>query len=165
MQSHFTLSTSMMRRLISTFPGADDGRLTLNLGALGVATLSARELYFGNDLVQVPLVIHPTGNPKTDGIDMNVTLTHWRVQDEVIWFRMNRMGLMHGAIFQSVLNAIFSLLAKFAGLTKDGRSIFRWNEGQFGIPVNAFLEDWLDFHIPIQVADIVIDHGLTIDLR
>ncbi len=154
-----------MRRLISTLPGADNGQLILNLGALGVATLSAGELYFGNDLVQVPLLIHPTGNPETEGINMNVSLTQWRVKDEVIWFSMDRMGIMHGAIFQSVLNAIFSLVARFAGLTKDGRSVFRWEEGQFGIPVNAFLEDWLDFHIPIQVADIVIDHGLTIDLR
>ncbi|UCH62551.1 MAG: hypothetical protein JSU77_12255, partial [Fidelibacterota bacterium] len=106
MRSRIALSTSHIKHIICALPGVDSGKVVLDLGRFGAASLAVDQLHIGQDVVRLPLSFHPGGDPDARSVNVPLSLTNWQVRDEVIWFTLERAGILRGALFQAAQRAL-----------------------------------------------------------
>ncbi len=165
MKSRIALSTSLIKRLLSALPGVDNGRVVLDLGGFGTASLKVNQLLIGHDEVQLPLRFHPRGDPESRGLNAALRLTSWRIADGMLWFTLEQIGVLRGGLFQAAQGALLKMIS---GMIQrrlgDGVRLQR-RDDQLGIPVTAFLEEWGNIHPSIEVAEIEVNGGIALHLR
>ncbi len=138
--------------------------MVVDLGILGAGSLRVDQLFIGPDLVELPLTFHPRGDPDTKGVQVTLSLTHWHVSDEVIWFKLEQLGMLKGALSQKVVDALFALIDGLPRRSnKDPSPLLRRN-GQLGIPVAALLERRSSLLAQIRVSGIEVNGGVTLYL-
>ncbi len=165
MRSRIALSTSLIKRIICALPGVDDGKAVLDLGRFGAASLVVDQLHIGQDVVRLPLRFHPRGNPDTRGVVMTLSLTNWQIRDDTLWFTLERAGSLRGALFQAALGALYKLINGAVQRHYGDRELLLRRDDQLGISIKSFLSKWGDPHLPIEVAGIEVEDGLTLYLR
>ncbi|MBA7620296.1 MAG: hypothetical protein GH143_06300 [Calditrichaeota bacterium] len=165
MKSRIALSTSLIKRIIYALPGVDSGRVVLDLGRFGAASLAVDRLHIGQDVVQLPLSFHLSGDPATGGIEVTLSLTNWQVRDDTVWCTLERVGILRGTLFRAAQGALYKLINGVIQRRLGDRVRLLRREDQLGIPVKAFLSRWGEPHLPIEVAGIEVEDGLTFYLR
>ena len=164
MKSRLFLTTPMIQKIVAALPGADHGRIVVDLGNLGVVSLKSTQLSIGKDVLQLPVTFHLRGNPDTKGLPLTLSLTEWHIRDGVIWFKLDKMGRIEGALFQRVQDALFTLIRRFSSRPDQDPALFRRQTGRLGIPAAALLEAWLSPPVPFQITDIELDEGIILYL-
>lgn len=163
-RSQLSLSMPLIKRIVAALPVAEGGRVVVDLGILGVGSLRVDQLSIGSDIMQLPVNFHLRGDPDSKGMQVTLALTHWYVSDEVIWFKLEQLGRLKGALSQKIVDALFTLIDGIRRRSnKDPSPLLRRN-GQLGIPVAALLAAWLDRPAPLQIEGITLDHGITLHL-
>lgn len=164
MRSQLSLSTPLIQRIVEALPVTEGGRVVVDLGILGVGSLRVDQLFIGPDLVELPLTFHPRGDPDTKGVQVTLSLTHWHVSDQVIWFKLEQLGMFKGVLSQKVVDALFTLIDGIPRRSNKDPSLLLRRNGQLGIPIAALLAAWLDRPVPLQLAGITLDQGITLHL-
>ncbi len=165
MKSHIALSASLIKRIIRALPGVDDGRVVLNLGRFGAASLAVDQLHIGQDVVQLPLSFHLRGDPDARSVNVPLSLTNWQVRDEVVWFTLERVGILRGSLFRAAQGALYKLINGVIQRRFEDRVRLLRQDDQLGIPVAAFLDEWGNVHPSIEVAEIEVNGGIALHLR
>lgn len=164
MRSRIALSASLIKRIISALPGVDGGRVVLDLGRFGAASLEVDQLHIGQDVVQLPLNFHPRGNPDTRGVNVPLSLTNWQVRDEIVWFTLERAGILRGALFRAAQGALHKLINGIIQRQHGDRVHLLRQDDQLGIPIEALLSKWGDPHLPVEVIGIEVNDGVVLHL-
>ncbi len=165
MRSRIALSTSLIKRILSALPGVDNGKAVLDLGRYGAASLEVDQLHIGHDVVQLPLRFHLRGNPDTRGVEMTLSLTNWQIRDDTLWFTLERAGILRGTLFRVALGALYKLINGAVQRHYGDRELLLRRDDQLGISIKGLLSKWGDPHLPIEVAGIEVEDGLTLYLR
>ena len=164
-RSQLSLSMPLIKRIVSALPVAEGGRVVVDLGILGVGSLRVDQLSIGQDIVQLPLTFHLRGDPDSKGMQVTLALTHWHVSDEVIWFKLEQLGRLKGALSQKIVDALFTLIDGIQRRSnKDPAPPLLRHNGQLGIPVATLLAAWLGRPMPLHFVGITLDHGITLRL-
>ena len=165
MRSRIALSTSLLKRIVCALPGVDRGKVVLDLGRFGAASLMVDQLHIGQDVVQLPLRFHLRGDPAIGGVEVTLSLTNWQVRDDTLWFTLERVGILRGPLFRAAQSAMQKIVNGAIQRHPGDRVHLEWRDGQLGISIKSFLSKWGDPHLPIEVAGIEVDDGLTLYLR
>ncbi|UCH62163.1 MAG: ankyrin repeat domain-containing protein [Fidelibacterota bacterium] len=129
MRSRIALSTSHIKHILCALPGIESGRVVLDLGRFGAASLAVDQLHIGRAVVRLPLSFHPGGDPDARSISVPLNFTNWQVRDEVIWFTLERAGILRGALFQAAQGALHKLINGIVrGLLEAGTKVNAKNE-------------------------------------
>jgi len=154
MRSRIALSTSHIKRIICALPAVDSGRVVLDLDRFGVASLAVEQLHIGQDEVRLPLSFHPRGDPDARSVNVPLSLTNWQVRDEIIWFTLERAGVLRGALFRAAQGALHKLINGLVQRRFGDRVRLLRQDDQLGIPFTAFLEEWGSVPPSIEVAEM-----------
>ncbi len=165
MRSRIALSTSLIKRIICALPGVDSGRVVLDLGRFGAASLMVDQLHIGQDEVQLPLRFHLRGNPDTRGVVMILSLTNWQIRDDTLWFTLERAGSLRGALFQAALGALYKLIHGAVQRHYGDRELLLRRDDQLGIPVAALVGERLDMRLPAEITAIEVNDGVLLHLN
>ena len=165
MRSRIALSTSLIKRLLSALPGVDNGRVVLDLGGFGAASLAVDQLHIGQDVVQLPLSFHLRGDPATGGIEVTLSLTNWQVRDDTVWFTFERVGVLRGSLFRAAQGALYKLINGVVQRRFGDRVRLLRQDDQLGIPVAALVREWLDARLPVEIAGMEVSDGIVIHLH
>jgi len=164
MRSRIALSTSLIKRIIHALPGVDSGRVVLDLGRFGAASLAVDQIHIGQDVVQLPLSFHLRGDPAAGGIEVTLSLTNWQVRDGTVWFTFERAGVLRGSLFQAAQGALHKLINGIIQRRPGDRVHLLRQDDQLGIPVDALLSRWGDPHLPVEVTGIEVKNGVVLHL-
>lgn len=164
MKSRIALSTPLLKRIICALPGVDSGKVVLDLGRFGAASLAVDQLHIGQDVVQLPLNFHLRGDPATGGIEVTLSLTNWQVRDDTLWFTLERAGILRGSLFRAAQSALQKIVNGAIQRHPGDRVHLEWRDGQLGIPIEAFLSKWGDPHLPVEVTGIEVKDGVVLHL-
>ena len=164
MKSRIALSTPLIKRLLSALPGVDSGRVVLDLGGFGTASLKVNQLLIGHDEVQLPLRFHPRGVPESRGLNAALRLTNWRIADGMLWFTLEQIGVLRGGLFQAAQGALLKLISGMIQRRLGDGVRLQLSDGRLGIPLEAFHSEWGNLHLPIVVVGIEVRDGVTLHL-
>lgn len=164
MKSRIALSTSLLKRIICALPGIDSGKVVLDLGRFGAASLAVDQLHIGQDMVHLPLNFHLRGDPDTRGIEVTLSLTNWQVRDDTLWFTLERVGTLRGTFSQAVQGTLHKLINAVIQRYHGDRVQLVRREDQLGIPIEALLSKWGDPHLPVEVTGIEVKDGVALYL-
>jgi len=164
MKSRIALSTPLLKRIICALPGGDSGKVGLDLGRFGAASLAVDQLHIGQDVIQLPLNFHLRGDPATGGIEVTLSLTNWQVRDGTVWFTFERAGVLRGSLFRAAQGALHKLINGIIQRQHGDRGHLLRQDDQLGIPVAALVREWLDVRLPVEIAGMEVSDGIVIHL-
>ncbi len=165
MNNRITLSTALVRHLLRTLPGVEGGRVLLDLGVIGVASLRLDRLEIGQDVLQIPLSFQPRGSTNSDGMTANLCLADWRVEQDLLWFTIDRIGALRGGLFQAARGALLKLISGMIQRRLGDQVIIQQQGGQLGIPLNTLLYEWGDVRLPVRISALELRDGVILHVE
>ncbi len=163
MQSQLSIDEGLFRRLLCQAADAESGRVTINLGKLGLAELLLDQICLGRDTVELPLNI--ASGMLGRGKLLRLQLSGWQLSDGVLWFTLEQLGLLRGRLLQichATLSALFS--RKLSDQTTKELPLLR-ADGCLGLPVEALLRRAGATELPFEVTAVTVDRGIVIYFR
>ncbi len=134
----------------------------LDLGRVGVASLTVDQLDIGQDLVELPLRIHLGGNLNSRGVRVNLKLYDWQVREAVIWFRIDTTNGLHETILKVTRAPLIKLLNGIIQRSYGDQVHLLQNDDQLGIPTAILLSKLKDFVLSVEITGIEVNDGLVI---
>ncbi|UCD37314.1 MAG: hypothetical protein JSW54_10835 [Fidelibacterota bacterium] len=148
--------------MVSALPDVENGRVTASLGALGMLTVDVGGLHIGQDLLRLPLSLHPQGRFPSKSIDATVHLTDWRIDENTIWCTVRQIGGIQGALLQAVKGALPKLVTKVLTQKSRGAINLKQRQGQLGLSIEPLMRGWAGKLPEMELTRIELRGGIIL---
>ena len=163
MDGRITLRTSLIRRILTSMSGAENGQLLIDLGPLGEVMVGLDDLSIGVDAVRLPATLHFGGQPSSRPIEASLLLTKWQIRDHHLWITLEAVGNLRGPILQATRKALISVCNSLLRRRFGDTIQLQYRRNQLGIDLKTLIGTILD--LPFEIVGIEINDEISLDLR
>ena len=164
MKNQISLSASLIRRIVAAVPAADHGKIDLDLGNLGIASIALDQLHIGTDVLILPLRFRIRRNSDREHSEANMELTRWQVSENTIWFTLERIGNLRGPILEVARRGLVAVFNRIVRQRTGSQIRSGRRAGELGIPLESLLDRWWNRELPITITDVELKNGVILHL-
>ena len=163
MKNQVSLSTALIRRIVTALPATDHGRMDLDLGNLGTASIALDQLRIGTDVLILPVQLRFLRNSDRKPSEADMELTQWQISEDTLWFTLERIGNLRGPILEVARRGLVAVINRIVRQRTGSQIRSGRKAGELGIPLESFLGRWKS-ELPVKITDIELKDGVILHL-